>query len=170
MAEIGSGKSLIENVKLVKAEKNDEDFLAKVFFSARKVEFSMLGWGDEQLRSFLSMQYNFQKQSYCATVPDAENSIIWYGNKKAGRLLVDRNADEITLVDIALLEEFRGLGIGSEIILDLVNEAGKRNIPLRLHGAIRNEGALRLYKKLGFQITGTDQVNHSMEWRPELIS
>jgi ribosomal protein S18 acetylase RimI-like enzyme len=59
------------------------------------------------------------------------------------------------LDDIELLEEFRGQGLGGQL-LDLVKEElSKRGIrSLSLHVAANNERALKLYQKNGFKFTG----------------
>lgn len=143
----------------------DEDFLGKLYFSARSEEFSPFGWDSEQLERFLAMQYKIQKQAYQLQFPDAENLIVWLEKEKIGRLIVNRSATDLRLVDISLLPEFRGSGVGTQIITDLQNEAGEKNLPLTLNVARNNSAAFRLYQKLGFQTTGADEMYYSMEWQ-----
>jgi ribosomal protein S18 acetylase RimI-like enzyme len=111
------------------------------------------------------MQYKIQKQAYRLQFPDAENSIIRLEKEKIGRLIVNRNAADLKLIDISLLPEFRGSGVGTKIITDLQSEAGEKNLPLTLKVARNNPSAFRLYQKLGFQTTGEDEIYVSMEWR-----
>ena len=139
-----SEKGLIE---IVSETDTDENFLAKVYFSTRSDEFSALGWDAEQLKQFLAMQYKIQKQAYRLQFPDAENLIIWLEKEKIGRLIVNRSATDLRLVDISLLPKFRGSGIGTQVITDLQSECGEKNLPLTLSVARNNSAAFRLYQK-----------------------
>ena len=165
MSEKGLSKSSDGKIELVSETVADENFLAEVYFSTKGDEFAALGWDAEQLGQLLAMQYKIQKQAYQLQFPDAENLIIWMEKEKIGRLIVNRSATDLRLVDISLLPKFRGSGVGTKIITDLQNEAGEKNLPLTLTVAQNNPAAFRLYQKLGFQITGENEMYVSMEWR-----
>lgn len=141
----------------------DTDFIAKVYFSTRKDEFTMLGWNNAQLEMFLKMQFDAQQQSYAMQFPDAEKSVIILEEIAVGRLIVDRIESEIRLVDIALLPEFRKLGIGGKIIRDLIKEAEIKQLPLTLTVEKTNVHAFRLYQKMGFEVVGDDAIYIAMK-------
>ena len=56
---------------------------------------------------------------------------------------------EMELDDLYVLPEFRGQGIGTQIIEKCCSET---NLPVFLYVFSRNTGAVRLYERLGFQI------------------
>ena len=95
----------LRNIQLV-----DEEFLFNVYASTRADEMSLVAWDDLQKETFLRMQFHAQHQQYQLTYPDAINQIIEFNGIPAGRLIVDCSANETTLVDIALLPDFRNLG------------------------------------------------------------
>lgn len=165
MSEKGSSKSFDGKIEIVSETERDENFLAEVYFSTKSNEFSALGWDAGRLRQFLAMQYKIQKQAYHLQFPNAENLIIWLEKEKIGRLIVNQSATDLRLVDVSLLPKFRGLGIGTKIITGLQSEAGEKNLPLTLNVARNNPSAFRLYQKLGFQMTGEDEMYFSMDWR-----
>jgi ribosomal protein S18 acetylase RimI-like enzyme len=152
-------------ITLKKATESDEKFIEKLYFSTRKDEFAILGWSEIQLEMFLKMQFESQQQSYKMQFPEAESSVIKKGEISVGRLIVERTKNEIRLVDIALLPEFRGQEIGGEIIKDLISEAENRRLPLTLTVLKTNDGALRLYQRLGFKSVADDAIYISMENR-----
>lgn len=80
----------------------------------------------------------------------------------AGSVIVFRGPAEIRLVDIALLPEFRNRGLGARLISQLIEEAGRAAIPLRLSVTAGNP-AIHLYQRLGFVATGQNQVYLEME-------
>ena len=100
--------------------------------------------------------------SYLA-YPNIEHSIILDGVRPIGRLMISRMEDEIRLVDIALLSEVRGNGIGAKLIADLLVIAQRENKPLRLHVEKFNR-ALQLYQRLGFRIIEDTGTQYFMEW------
>ena len=101
----------------------DRDFLFAVYASTREEELRLWGWDDNQRRAFLEMQFRAQSQQYSLCYPQADSSIILFGDDPAGRLLVDKSGPEITLVDIALLPEYRNRGIGTILIQSLLQES-----------------------------------------------
>ena len=143
----------------------DEQFLFEVYESTRADELAQLPWSEAQLAAFLKMQLNARDQSYRMYYRELDDRIILFQNQRAGRLIVSRTDKEITLVDIALLPEYRNAGIGTALIRDLFAEADKMNRPVRLQVAKMNPQAHRLYTHLGFSVSGEDQMYFQMEWQ-----
>jgi predicted GNAT family acetyltransferase len=68
-------------------------------------------------------------------------------------------------MDIALLPEFRGAGLGTALLADLFAEATAAGKTLTIHVEEYNP-ARRLYERLGFRKIGEHGVHHLMEWTP----
>lgn len=130
------------------AEAADAAFLRSLYASTRTDELSLLD--PAQRETFLELQWRARQQDYRARYPDADDQIVAVGGVAAGRLLVARRGGELLIVDIALLPEFRGRGIGSRLLRRLLDEAAARGMVVRLHVALSNP-ALRLYRRLGFR-------------------
>ena len=139
----------------------DEEFLFNVYASTRADEMSLVAWDDLQKETFLRMQFHAQHQQYQLTYPDAINQIIEFNGIPAGRLIVDCSANETTLVDIALLPDFRNLGLGASLLRSL-QEEGKK---ITLH-VIRSNPAVNLYQRFGFIFVGEEAFYSKMEWSP----
>lgn len=77
---------------------------------------------------------------------------IMCGNATAGYLLVERSADKTELDDLFIFPEFQNKGIGTAIIKNIIANSES---PVYLFVFIGNEGAVRLYKRLGFEIVET---------------
>jgi ribosomal protein S18 acetylase RimI-like enzyme len=144
----------------------DLEFLHKVYAGTRAEELAATGWDDVQKETFLRMQFDLQHRYYQETFPTASYAIILWHGQPAGRLYVDRRPGEIALIDIALLPELRGHGIGSHLMQSVLNEAKSAGKPVRIHVEKFNR-ALELYKRLGFQTIGDIGVYYHMEWRAE---
>jgi ribosomal protein S18 acetylase RimI-like enzyme len=153
------------SVPLRIAGPEDFDFLCRVYASTRTEELAAVPWSVEQKHAFLRMQFEAQDKYYRENYTTAEFLVILDGEIPAGRLYVDRWPDEIRLMDIALLPEHRGKGLGTRLLEDLQKEAREAGKPLRIH-VERMNPALSLYERLGFQRVEDRGVYWLMEWQP----
>ncbi len=145
----------------------DDAFLFRVYASTRMDEMALVDWSAKQKNDFLQMQFNAQRQHYLRYFPQAEYSLICReDNLPIGRIIIDRAKEEIILIDIALLPEYRNAGIGTCLIRGLMDEARKKRQPINLHVEVFNR-ARQLYERLGFSEIGMDGIYIKMEWRPE---
>jgi ribosomal protein S18 acetylase RimI-like enzyme len=154
-----------QSVTLRATTPDDRSFLLTVFASTRADELAALGWDPAQSEAFIQMQFCAQQQNYSARYPAAENSIILLGERPIGRMLVERTEQAIDLVDIALLAEHRGSGIGSFLICGLLDEARAARKSVRL-AVYKLNPAVRLYERLGFSLIAEDAVYSEMAWAP----
>jgi GNAT superfamily N-acetyltransferase len=136
-----------------------------VYAGTREEELAPLGWDEGQRQAFLTMQFHAQDRYYREKFSDAAFLIVLCHGRPAGRLYVHRGAEEILIVDIALLPDYRGRGIGGALLGDLLAEADRAGKPVRIHVEHANP-ALRLYQRLGFVRVGDTGVYHLLERLP----
>jgi ribosomal protein S18 acetylase RimI-like enzyme len=144
----------------------DRDFLFRLYASTRVEEIRGFGWTAVRQEAFFRMQFNAQQQWYQSTYSTAENQIIEKDHQPIGRIIVQRERDTWRLLDISLLPEHRGQGIGGELIRDLIKECGATGAVLQLQ-VVNTNPAQRLYTRLGFIKTGQDQIYTQMEFRSQ---
>lgn len=156
---------LKQDISLKAITNDDLNFLFRVYASTREDELSQTDWGDEQKLDFLNMQFNAQHKQYMENYPGKEFSIILFNDTPVGRLYLNRGNKEIRIVDIAVLKEFRGQGIGSSLLNGILKEGHSTNKVVSIHVEKYNP-ALSLYRRLGFQVTADREVYHFMERFP----
>jgi ribosomal protein S18 acetylase RimI-like enzyme len=142
---------------------SDADLLFRLFASTREPELALTGLPAAQIDALLRMQFDAQDRQYRAAHPGAEDSVVLVAGRPAGRLRVAREDGALLLLDIVLLSEHRGRGIGTALIRDLQAEAASAGAPLRLHVALTNP-ATSLYLRLGFLPEGGGDVYQAMAW------
>lgn len=152
------------SVTLRPARPEDEAFLLALYASTRAEEVAAWGWTAAQQEAFLRMQFQAQRQAYQWQYPGADYQIIWREEQAIGRFIVYRTQAEMRLVDIALLPEARGAGIGGALLQALLDEAREAGKPVRLHVTPANR-AVRLYARLGFKLIDETPSHWFMEWR-----
>lgn len=140
----------VRQVTLRPATDDDRDFLYRVYASTREPELATMGWSTEQKRWFLDMQFGAQDKSYRENHPGAEFLVADISGVPAGRLYLCRNDTELRIMDIALLPEYRGQGIGNSILRDLITDGNCQQLAISLHVEKENP-ALNWYRRLGFR-------------------
>lgn len=143
---------------------DDIAFLRRLHVANRWHELTQTGWPDAQKAAFLGQQADFQRIHYAKAYGDAAFLIVEAQAGPIGRLCVWRSADEICIVDIALLPEAHNRGIGSALLRSVMEEARALGLPVRLSVEQFNP-AQRLYRRLGFKETGAAAPYLRMEWR-----
>ncbi|HEV8267422.1 MAG TPA: GNAT family N-acetyltransferase [Thermoanaerobaculia bacterium] len=147
------------------AAPEDEGFLCAVYASTREEELAPVPWTKEQKAAFLASQFQAQHAYYREHYAGASFDVIEVDGKPAGRLYVFRGAEEIRIVDVALLPAFRGTGVGSSLLGELLDEARRAGKVVRIHVEVMNR-ARSLYDRLGFTPIEDRGVYVLMEWRP----
>jgi ribosomal protein S18 acetylase RimI-like enzyme len=158
------GKSLAVDLRIV--NESDQDFLFSVYASTRADEMELVNWSSVQKDAFLRMQFDAQTKHYLLHYPNAEYKIIERAGVPIGRLIVEDRGDHFLIMDIAILPEYRCMGIGTFLMQELKQEAIRLNLPLVLRVEFFNP-AIRLYDRLGFVKTReVNTVYHEMVWTP----
>lgn len=154
------------DITLRPIQEEDMEILFRVYASTRAEEMAMVvDWTDEQKTAFLRMQFQAQHAWYQEHYIGAQFDVLLADDVPAGRLYVHRREAEIRLVDISLLPEFRGTGIGTKLLRELMAEAQAAGKPLTIHVEKYNP-AMRLYLRLGFKPIDDRGPYDLMEWRP----
>lgn len=143
----------------------DEAFLLRLYADTRAEEMAAWGWDAAQQAAFVALQFRAQRAHYAA-YPKTKDRIITQDGQAIGRLLIARLADELRLVDIALLMEQRGRGIGATLIRQVQDEARLAGLAVRLHVEKQNR-AERLYERLGFVRVGETGAHFLLEWKEQ---
>lgn len=141
----------------------DDSFLAGVYASTRAEELAVTGWSDEDKAVFCRRQFDAQSAHYRENYPGALFQVIERDGVSIGRLYVAHWEREIRIVDISLLPEHRGSGIGTKLLNGLQEEARAAGKSLTIH-VERFNPALGLYQRLGFRIVEEQQVYLLMRW------
>ena len=144
----------------------DAPFLLAVYAGTRAEELAPVPWSDEQKLAFVTQQFTAQTAHYAQHYAGMTSDVILVDEVPAGRLLVARWEREIRIVDITVLPAFRGAGVGSQLLGELMDEARTAGTALSIHVERQNR-AMALYERLGFRPVGEEGVYLRMEWVPQ---
>jgi ribosomal protein S18 acetylase RimI-like enzyme len=154
-----------ESIGLRPASERDEDFLRLVYAESRREELDRVVWPEGVREQFLRSQFDAQAAHYLKHYPGVEFLIIELAGTPAGRLYVQRTPSEILVMDIALIPEFRGRGIGTALLRQILDEGQASSRIVTMHVEKFNP-ALSLYERLGFRIAEDQGVYWFLRWSP----
>jgi GNAT superfamily N-acetyltransferase len=141
----------------------DADFLARLYASTR-MDLHSVTADPAFVASLVAMQQRLQGAGYRQQFPAARYLLLERDGVPCGRIVVDAGADALRLVDIALLPERRGQGLGSHILRALQGCATRHGVPLTLAVHASNPQARRLYAALGFVSLSSTALSEEMMW------
>lgn len=140
--------------RLRPATHTDEDILRVIHHTAfHDVVEATWGW-DETM----------QNQMWADYVVAADLQVIEVDGNIAGYLDVQTTATDVFVANIALDPTIQSKGIGSAILMSLIQDAQRNHLPLRLEVIKANERARTLYERLGFAMTGETSTHFTMEY------
>lgn len=156
----------MNRVALRAAANEDESFLYALYSSTRQAEMAALPWPSEGKNAFLRTQFEAQRKHYGSVYPAADHFIITMEAEPAGRLYVNRQASQILIVDLTLLPEFQGRGIGRGLVSALQHEAASSGKTLTGSVARWNPAAA-FWQRMGFDLSGGDEMYSRISWSPD---
>jgi GNAT superfamily N-acetyltransferase len=153
------------SVLIRQAVPEDGPFLDKLAYDHFYEALAAWAWDPSIREPLLKMQIQGQRATYRSQFPGAENGIILFEDRAIGRMLVDRGAEFDTLVDIVIVKDKRGAGIGTELLRALCAKADLAHRAIRLQVQSTNRARI-LYERLGFRTIEDAQVLLEMERPP----
>ncbi len=153
----------IPSIMLRPITQADLPFLERVYASTRHAELAPTGWSSEQKAAFLKMQFELQHQYYQSHFPNCCFDIVQTSGTDIGRRYVNWSDDGLAVIDLALLPEWCGRGIGTAMLKQLQGEAAACGKAVSMY-VEHNNPAADLYARLGFVEIATDGVYRKLRW------
>lgn len=89
--------------------------------------------------------------------------VIELGGVAVGLVKVIRAPEQWKLLQLQVLPEYQGRGIGSSVVLGVLREARAANQAVVLT-VLKNNPAKRLYERVGFKVVGEREHVYEMRW------
>ena len=154
------------------AGESDLPFLRDLYAESRAAELAPVPWPVPVKRAFCDSQFALQHRHYVARGFPAAFLIVQLEGRSVGRLYLYWTSEDLHIADILLDAAVRGHGIGSTLLRWLRTAASGAGIgALSLRVEQHNDGACRLYRRLGFrEAAGGHDGHRLMVWRwPPMI-
>lgn len=149
------------NITLRAQVESDLSFLQDVVGRVVAQELGAADWPEPIRTQVLAFQTRARLGSNSG---GALSQIILSDGAPVGWLATRATESELRIVDIVVAPEHQGRGIGASVLELVKGLAAKSNRSVGLHVNQTNEGAIRLYQRLGFRILGPDGPQYWMSW------
>ena len=141
--------------RLRPAKPPDYRFAIALYLDGAQRHLSKIGrWNERRLRLKFRKGY---KQGQTKIICDGEQTVGW--------MQVVEFPGRLYLRQLHLIPAYRGQGIGTRLIKDLLRRADALGKPVTLE-VMHGNPARRLYLQLGFRQIGHDADKRQMIWRP----
>ncbi|WP_074409841.1 MULTISPECIES: GNAT family N-acetyltransferase [Aquimarina] len=141
----------MEKLELIKAQESDKDFLFKLRKVTMVEHLEEMGifLSDEEHLSRIDFQYD---NAY----------VILKSNQRAGVLKYIETEHAIEILQIQVLPEYQGHGIGKYVIKDIIETAKASNKDMVLK-VLKENPARYLYERMGFKTVDEDKYEFHMQ-------
>jgi len=110
------------------------------------------GWDEE-----------YQQNDYRECFMPHKNKVIVCNSEEAGFLETSEEDNIVYIVELEILPEYQGKGIGSSIIKDIIEYASGAQKRVKLGCFKINTDAKRLYERLGFKVIEETETHYILE-------
>lgn len=156
----------VAGVSVTPIEEADRIFLLELFLVVRASPLRAAGLAEEELGRLVVLQYEAQQRGYAASFGEQGHRLIRLEGEPVGRAWLGSDGSTIRLIDVALLPAARGRGIGTTVLAAVLAQATALGLTVSLRVEQGNDGAIRLYERLGFLVVSSGAIDQEMEWAP----
>lgn len=161
--------NLAGNLGLRLEQPNDKSFIAALLREVRP-ELEQISPDKDAVDYVYQQQFEARSWGYGVQFPDAWHMIIEQSGDPIGLLVLDINEQRARVVDVAVIPQMQGQGVGEKVFAGVQQTAEQMALPLSLCTRRDNLSALQFYKRLGFQAepdTGSLQIE--LLWLPPVL-
>lgn len=151
-------------ISLHSIELGHNEFLLRLFKENRLDLTYISGLSEQQKTEFIFKQFTMEQEQLIQIYPGAEFNIVMLNEEPVGQLYIQHGKATDRILEIGLLEEYRGLGIGRKILTSVIEDAIKKSKCICLQVAWFNHAAYLFYKKMGFQVIEDKGVFYEMQY------
>jgi len=141
-------------VKIAKLDKttalDNVEILTEMYYqnAVRCSSVFSFSYGDAEKKIYEMIEYIAANKAICYGLFDG-NLLVGYIWAYYNRF---RDENRVYISEIRVIEEYRGKGYGEKLINCVEKEAKGLNVnAMYIHAEAMNEGAIRLYKRIGFE-------------------
>jgi ribosomal protein S18 acetylase RimI-like enzyme len=137
------------------ATESDREFLYELYRrTMREVIERTWSWDEE-----------WQRREFERRFETCMASVIECDGRAVGGLLLDSKPEALDIVELQVLPDHQGRGIGTSILQHLIRDGARRGVDVTLSVVPANPRARQLYERLGFQVTAIESPFIRMRFR-----
>jgi GNAT superfamily N-acetyltransferase len=143
---------------------SEEAFLYLLFASNKAPEMALMPVDLRQKEFLLQIQFKSMNYTYRTRFPKARFEIVELDRWPIGRIVTDVQDTHVYYVDIALMPQAQGKGIGSALLEAMLAEPRRLGVPARAKSLSYNIPSLRMFERSGFTKVRVSLPYVDLEW------
>jgi len=143
----------------------EKAFLYLLFSSIKAPEMAFMPVDAKQKEFLLQMQFTSMNATYRHRFPKARFEIVELDRWPIGRIVTDVQKDCVYYVDVALMPQASGAGIGTALMAAMLEEPRRLGLPARAKVLNYNLPSLHMFQGLGFTKVAANAPYLDLEWR-----
>jgi GNAT superfamily N-acetyltransferase len=147
----------VPGITLRPTQDDDRAFLEALYRTVRDPELAATGWDEATRAAFVRQQFEAQDRWYRTQYLGAAFLVIERLGVPVGRIYLHETAAELRVMEVSLMPEARGQGLGTALLTWVVDDARERGRAVTLHVESFNR-VRRLYARMGFVEAESDGV------------
>ncbi|MFO7593325.1 MAG: GNAT family N-acetyltransferase [Pseudomonadota bacterium] len=159
------GGNLTEGLHIRPARDTDNPFIELLYRETRE-DLLLLDAEADFVEELIEMQMKAQSIGYGTAFPNALYYIVEKQGERIGRVTVDFGANEVHVIDLALIRAARSRGYGAAVLKAVQMAAVKVMAPVSLSVDFNNLRAKQFYYRLGFRFEGVVGPAERWAWYP----
>jgi ribosomal protein S18 acetylase RimI-like enzyme len=128
------------------AAESDREFLYDVYCQTMRQSVEAT-WGWDEA---------WQRRDFERRFETCQTFVIESGSRAVGGLLLEPRPGSVDIVELQVLPGYQRMGIGTEIIKRLLEQAVRDGLDVTLSVVVANTRARRLYERLGFVVVDSE--------------
>lgn len=142
-------------LKIIPADESHREFSYQVKIITMGGYITQIWGWDEKL----------QKQFHSREWQEKRPQIIVYDSQPIGTIYTVNNENHLHIEQFYILPEYQNKGIGSHLLKEILDNADNTGTSTEL-AVLKNNPAISLYRRHGFEITGSNEYQYLMERKP----
>jgi ribosomal protein S18 acetylase RimI-like enzyme len=144
------------DIQVRAARPADMEFARALYFETmRGMIEPLFGWDQRR-----------QEESFAGWFDLQQASIIMADRRDVGWMQTRTTEGEVFLGSLYVIPEMQRHGIGTHVLRELIAQSTRSSKPLTL-AVMKNNPAIQLYERLGFQLTREDRYKFYMRLGPQ---
>lgn len=135
----------------------------------RKAEMEEMEWAYQLFKSGLQQYISetwgwnelFQRHSFQVNLPASSFIIVSAHNQDIGGYCLKNKSNHLYLEMLLLLPEKQRIGLGTQIMTHVMQQAQQQGLPVQL-SVLKNNPAHQFYRGLGFKVYAEDNYRYKM--------
>ncbi len=157
-------KKITDEITLRPLREDETEFWREIFYDSVRSHFLSLNLPESETDNLIEFQYQAQSLDYEKNYPLVSNNIVLFNAERVGRLIYSTEHGDLHIIEMAILTEFRGRGIGTKLFRWFFDESRRSGLPIRFY-VEKGNPAFRLYRRLGFEVVADVNTHFQLAWK-----